>query len=129
MRLLAIFAAFVFAAFALTTTTDQAEARKQFSTSPRCLPKAIKARLSQIRRKFGRIKIISTYRRGARIRGSGRPSKHASCRAVDFKVRNKKKVYTWLKRVHRGGLGLYYGKCSHIHIDNGMKLRWVKRGC
>ncbi len=126
MRLLAIFAAFVLATFALTA--DNAEARRNYSTSASCLPKALKSRLSEIRRKFGRIKIISTYRRGARM-PNGRPSKHGSCRAVDFKVRNKKKVYAWLNRIHRGGVGLYYGKCSHIHIDNGMKLRWIKRGC
>ncbi len=126
MRFVAMFVAVLFAVFAFTA--EHAEARK-FSTSTSCLPSSIKSRLSEIRRKFGRIKVISTYRSGARIRGSGRPSKHASCRAVDFKVRNKKKVYAWLKRVHKGGVGLYYGRCSHIHIDNGMKLRWIKRGC
>lgn len=126
MRFVAMFVAVLFAVFAFTT--EHVEARN-FSTSISCLPSSIKSRLNQIRRKFGRIKVISTYRRGARIRGSGRPSKHAACRAVDFKVRNKKRVYAWLNRVHKGGVGLYYGRCSHIHIDNGMKLRWIKRGC
>ncbi len=108
--------------------SDQAYARG-YSTSTSCLPKSLKVRLAQIRKKFGPIKIISTLRKGARMKSSGRPSKHASCRAVDFKVKNKAKVFAWLKKIHKGGIGLYYGKCSHIHIDNGYPVRWVSRNC
>ena len=94
-----------------------------------CLPVVLKQRLAQIRKKFGPVTIISTIRRGARIAGSGRMSKHASCRAVDFKVRNKMKVYRWLAKVHNGGVGLYHGRCSHIHIDNGPRSRWNRNYC
>ena len=94
-----------------------------------CLPGSIKARLAQIRQKFGPIKIISTLRRGARIAGSGHRSKHADCRAVDFKVSNKWAVYRWLNKVHNGGLGIYNGHCNHIHIDNGPRARWNRNHC
>jgi uncharacterized protein YcbK (DUF882 family) len=104
---------------------DQAQA----GPTTRCLPASIKARLAQIRKKFGPIRIISTYRRGARIAGTGRRSKHADCRAVDFKVRNKMAVYRWLNKVHNGGLGVYHGRCSHIHIDNGHRARWNRGYC
>ena len=104
------------------------EARR-YSVSTKCLPPVLKKRLSEIKRKFGPIKIISTFRKNARIRRSGRRSKHASCRAVDFKVRNKRQVYRWLAKVHRGGVGIYFGRCSHIHIDNGVKYRWASKAC
>jgi uncharacterized protein YcbK (DUF882 family) len=94
-----------------------------------CLPSILKHRLSQIRSKFGPVTIISTLRRGARIAGSGRRSKHADCRAVDFKVRNMGAVYRWLNKVHKGGVGIYYGRCNHIHIDDGPKARWRRNHC
>jgi len=110
----------------LAWTTDRSEAGRHVTS---CLPSAVKQRLAQVRKKFGPITIISTVRRGARIAGSGRRSKHADCRAVDFKVKNKMKVWRWLNRNHKGGAGLYHGKCSHIHIDNGPRARWNRSYC
>lgn len=101
----------------------------RYSRSTKCLPSILKRRLRQIKRKFGPIQIISTYRPGARIRGSGRRSKHASCRAVDFKVKNKWAVYRWLSKKHVGGVGIYSGRCNHIHIDNGGNYRWHSKRC
>jgi len=98
------------------------------STSTACLPPIIKKRLGQIRDKFGPVTIISTYRPGARIAGTGRRSKHADCRAVDFKVRNLEAAHSWLNKNHKGGLGIYSGSCPHIHIDNGGNYRW-RRPC
>lgn len=92
-----------------------------------CLPGVLKTRLAQLRKRYGSIKVISTFRKGARIRGNGKPSYHASCRAVDFippKKRYRDVVY-WLYANHEGGVGTY--TCmSHIHIDNGPNVRWSK---
>ncbi|NJM55662.1 MAG: hypothetical protein HC841_06935 [Verrucomicrobiae bacterium] len=73
--------------------------------------------------------ILSTYRPGARIAGSGKSSLHASCRAVDFKpTRNHAKVVAWLKANHGGGVGTYSGSMNHIHIDNGAYVRFHRGG-
>lgn len=103
--------------------TTQAQA-----ASTKCLPASLKKRLHQMRKKFGRIRVISTYRPGARIAGSGRPSYHASCRAVDFHPPRGKyrAVVNWLRKVHNGGLGTYSCGMHHIHIDNGPRVRFHK---
>ena len=72
----------------------------------------MKAKLRQVERKFGRIKVISTYRRNAVIAGSRRPSYHRNCRAVDFNPPRGKywQVAKYLKRTwKRGGIGTYSG--------------------
>lgn len=93
-----------------------------------CLPGSIKARLNQIRQKFGRVSIVSTHRRGARIAGTGKKSYHASCRAVDFHPPKGKyrAVVSWLKANHKGGVGTYSCGMHHIHLDNGPKIRFHK---
>jgi hypothetical protein len=93
-----------------------------------CLPGALKSRLNQIRSQFGPVRIVSTYRRGARISGSGKRSFHASCRAVDFvPPRGKyRQVASWLKQVHGGGVGTYSCGMHHIHLDNGPRIRFHK---
>jgi hypothetical protein len=95
------------------------------SGSASCLPTTVKERLAEIEARFGKVSIVSTFRRGARIAGSGQPSFHASCRAVDFNVRrNQAAAAAWLKSVHDGGVGTYSGKMNHIHIDDGPRYRW-----
>jgi hypothetical protein len=91
-----------------------------------CLPASIKSRLHQIRKKFGKIRIVSAHRPGARIAGSGKRSYHASCRAVDFHPPRGKyrAVANWLKKVHKGGVGTYSCGMHHIHIDNGPRVRF-----
>lgn len=92
-----------------------------------CLPSVLKTRLAQIRKTFGKVTVVSTHRKGARIRGSGKPSYHASCRAVDFVPPSGRysTVVRWLYANHEGGVGTY--TCmSHIHIDNGPNVRWSK---
>jgi uncharacterized protein YcbK (DUF882 family) len=89
------------------------------STSTKCLPASLKARLAEVRSKFGPIKVISTHRPGAKIRKTGHTSLHASCRAVDFiPPRGKyQAVANYLKRAN-GGYTLTYS-IGHIHIDTG----------
>ena len=91
-----------------------------------CLPASVKAKLAQIRAKFGPVQVISTHRPGARIAGSGKRSYHASCRAVDFKPPRGKysQVVAYLKSTHNGGVGTYSCGMHHIHIDNGPRVRF-----
>lgn len=91
-----------------------------------CLPGTLKSKLNEIRSKFGPVKIVSTHRRGARIAGSGRPSYHASCRAVDFHPPKGKhsQVVAYLKKTHSGGVGTYSCGMNHIHLDNGPRVRF-----
>jgi len=98
------------------------------AASSSCLPGVLKSRLAQIRKKFGKVRIVSTFRRGARIRGTGRPSFHASCRAVDFHPPRGKyrAVVRWLKANHSGGVGTYSCHMRHIHLDNGPRVRFHK---
>jgi uncharacterized protein YcbK (DUF882 family) len=91
------------------------------TTSTKCLPGSLKARLAEVQRKFGSVRVVSTHRPGARIRGTGRASLHASCRAVDFvPPRGKyKAVANYLKRVN-SGYTLTYAS-GHIHMDTGRR--------
>ena len=123
----------IFVALTATTavTAGEAQAKKRSVHSrSSCLPGVLKHRLNQIRSKFGGVRVISTYRRGARIAGSGRRSLHASCRAVDFHPPRGKyrAVANWLKRNHGGGVGTYSCGLYHIHIDNGPRVRFHKCG-
>ncbi len=97
----------------------------EVDASGSCLPKDLKNRLAQISSKFGKVEVISTYRRGASM-GNGRSSFHASCRAVDFNPPRGKsgQVASWLKSNHGGGVGTYSCGMHHIHIDNGPKVRF-----
>jgi uncharacterized protein YcbK (DUF882 family) len=115
---------FVCTALGLTVTTvSSAEA-----ASLSCVPSDLKQTLSQIQSQFGPVRVISTFRKGARIAGSGKPSYHASCRAVDFYPPPGKhaQVVSWLRSNHRGGVGTYSCGAGHIHIDNGPAYRWHK---
>ncbi len=97
------------------------------AASESCLPGALKQRLSQLRSRFGSISVVSAHRSGAKIKGSGKASYHASCRAVDFVPPSGKyaEVVRWLYANHEGGVGTY--TCmSHVHIDNGPNVRWSK---
>jgi uncharacterized protein YcbK (DUF882 family) len=97
------------------------------AVSTGCLPSVLKSRLSSIRSMFGPVTVVSAHRPGARIRGSGKPSYHGSCRAVDFVPPSGKydRVVRWLYANHEGGVGTY--TCmNHIHIDNGPSVRFSK---
>ncbi len=93
-----------------------------------CIPAALRRTLNEVSRRFGHVEIISDHRPGATISGSGRPSYHASCRAVDFNPPSGKyeQVANWLKANHSGGVGTYSCGMHHIHIDNGPQVRFHK---
>ena len=105
--------------------SGSAHARGGAHASTSCLPSILKTRLNQVRAKFGPITVVSTYRPGARINGSGKPSYHASCRAADFiPSRNYREIVNWLYANHEGGVGTYSCGMNHIHIDNGPSVRF-----
>ena len=93
-----------------------------------CIPAALRRTLAEVQRRFGHVEVISDHRPGATISGSGRPSYHASCRAVDFNPPSGKyeQVANWLKANHSGGVGTYSCGMHHIHIDNGPNVRFHK---
>lgn len=97
----------------------------ELDASSSCLPSVLKSRLAQVSKTFGRVTVVSTYRRGARM-PNGRRSFHASCRAVDFKPPRGKysQVASWLKANHNGGVGTYSCGMHHIHIDTGPRVRF-----
>lgn len=100
----------------------EADARTSRS-SRSCLTPAAKNLLSQIEQKFGPVRIISTCRPGARIRGTGRPSRHASGNAIDFNAGSKKAdVIQWLIANHRNGGTMTYPNMDHIHVDIGRRF-------
>lgn len=89
-------------------------------TSRACLTSAARALLSRIEQNFGRMQIVSTCRPGARIRGTGRLSRHASGNAIDFNAGSRKgAVVRWLIANHRSGGTMTYAGMSHIHVDIG----------
>lgn len=119
MRTLSMAIALV-AGFALSTPTAEAKSKyvKQpaYSVSTNCLPKQLKYYLGEVNRRFGKVRVISSFRRGAVIAGTRKRSKHASCQAVDFKVAsNQNAAARWLKTQPIEVI-TYSGLMSHIHI-------------
>lgn len=96
---------------------------------PACTPAPLVAMIADVERRFGPVKVISSHRPGARIFGTGYPSLHASCRAIDFHPAKGQytKVVDYLMRNWRGGIGTYSGRFHHIHIDDGTPKRFHKR--
>lgn len=94
------------------------------SVSRSCLTSSTRALLGRIEAKFGSVKIVSTCRPGARIRGTGKVSKHASGQAVDFVAPNGRKgaVVQWLIANHRSGGTMTYPGMNHIHVDVGYRF-------
>lgn len=89
-----------------------------------CLSAEARALLNRIEAQFGRVQLISTCRPGARIRNTGKPSLHASGRAIDFNAPRGKKadVVRWLIANHRTGGIMTYAGMSHIHVDIGYRF-------
>lgn len=94
---------------------------KSYASANRgCLTSQAQALLGRIQNRFGNVQIISTCRPGARIATSGRPSKHASGQAIDFRVPGRKKeVVSWLIANHHSGGTMTYSDMDHIHVDVG----------
>lgn len=94
--------------------------RESSGSSRSCLTSSARALLNRIEDRFGSVQIISTCRPGARIATSGRPSKHASGNAIDFRVPGRKgEVVRWLINTHHSGGTMTYSDMDHIHIDVG----------
>ncbi|MGH6865690.1 MAG: D-Ala-D-Ala carboxypeptidase family metallohydrolase [Methyloceanibacter sp.] len=117
-------------AFAVAAVADAALARVKLPYRPTmyCVPTVLRQAVEDIEGKFGPVQIISTHRPGATVAGTGRRSKHADCRAVDFNPPAGKHqgVVAWLKANHKGGIGTYSCGMHHVHIDNGAPSRWHK---
>ena len=90
-------------------------------TSRSCLTSDARSLLNRIESRFGRVDIVSTCRPGAKIGGSGRPSRHASGNAIDFNAPRGKKgeIVRWLVANHHSGGTMTYSGMSHIHVDIG----------
>jgi hypothetical protein len=88
-----------------------------------CLQASARALLDRIEAQFGAVSIISTCRPGARIAGSGKPSKHGFGLAVDFEAGGRKAaIVNWLKANHHSGGTMTYARMSHIHVDIGPRF-------
>jgi peptidase M15-like protein len=86
----------------------------------RGLTRSALALLSRIETKFGPVNVISGYRPGARIAGTGRVSRHASGNAVDFDAGGRKgAIVKWLIANHKSGGTMTYRDMGHIHVDIG----------
>ena len=93
------------------------------STSRSCLTSSARALLNRIEARFGAVQIVSTCRPGARIRGTGKRSKHASGEAIDFSAGGRKaEVLRWLMANHHSGGIMTYRGMNHIHVDIGYRF-------
>lgn len=92
-------------------------------TSTTCLTSEARNLLARIRSQFGNVEIVSTCRPGATIAGTGRPSRHASGQAIDFRVPGRKaEVVRWLIANDRMGGIMTYRDMDHIHVDVGPRF-------
>ncbi|MEP9350954.1 D-Ala-D-Ala carboxypeptidase family metallohydrolase [Xanthobacter sp. KR7-225] len=106
---------------------QKAASQEAASTSLACLPGELRSALADVERKFGPVTVLSTHRPGAVVAGTGRPSQHRDCRAVDFRPsRNRGAIIAFLRKDPRvQGLGIY--RSGHIHMDAGpYRVTWNK---
>ena len=89
-------------------------------TNISCLTPATRAAFGELQAIFGPLRVVSTCRPGATIRGTNRPSQHRYGKAIDFTVPRGKKsaVVRWLMKNFSGGI-MTYCNHSHIHMDTG----------
>lgn len=88
-----------------------------------CLQASARALLDRIEAQFGPVQVISTCRPGARIAGSGKPSKHGFGLAVDFNAGGRKAaIVNWLRANHMAGGTMTYRNMNHIHVDIGPRF-------
>jgi hypothetical protein len=87
------------------------------------------ALLDRIETQFGPVNVISGYRPGARIAGTGRISRHASGNAIDFEAGSRKgAIVQWLIANHKSGGTMTYADMSHIHVDIGQHFVSLSSG-
>ena len=115
-----MFAALLGALALLAPVTAEAKSYSNSSGSGSCLTSEARSLLGRIQARFGKVEIISTCRKGARIAKTGRPSKHASGQAIDFRIPGRKReVVKWLIANHGSGGTMTYSDMDHIHVDVG----------
>ncbi|HRN87096.1 D-Ala-D-Ala carboxypeptidase family metallohydrolase [Hyphomicrobium sp.] len=94
-----------------------------------CLTPAARGLLGRIEAQFGAVQVISTCRPGAKIRNTGRPSRHASGNAIDFNAGGRKAaIIAWLRANHHSGGTMTYARMSHIHVDIGPRFVSLNHG-
>ncbi len=103
------------------TSAARARPLSDPNDAPRsCLSEEARDLLETIEERFGPVELVSTCRPGATIAGTGRPSRHASGDAIDFRAGDRKAaIVAWLAANHRDGGTMTYGNMDHIHADIG----------
>jgi hypothetical protein len=100
--------------------TAEAKVSHRGGGNRRGLTSAALALLDRIESNFGPVNVISGYRPGARIAGTGRISRHASGNAIDFDAGSRKgAIVKWLIANHKSGGTMTYADMGHIHVDIG----------
>ncbi|MCC6887548.1 MAG: hypothetical protein IT536_03355 [Hyphomicrobiales bacterium] len=83
-----------------------------------CTPQHLLSTLRKIEAQCGRARVVSGYRPGATIRGTGRISQHAFCNgtngAIDAMFGNRACAVAALRKT--GYMVLTYGGSGHIHF-------------
>ena len=91
-----------------------------------CIPGALRSVLSEVARRYGAVRINSSYRSPGHNRavGGARHSFHMVCRAVDFRVAgNGSAVLSFIKASPLvGGYKRY--RSGYFHIDTGPRRTW-----
>ena len=87
------------------------------SASRSCLTGDTRAVLNRLEGRIGKVRVVSTCRPGARIRGTNRQSKHAIGRAVDFNTPRKAQAIAFLRS--QGVFVMTYCGMSHVHFNTG----------
>ena len=97
-----------------------------WNASSGCVPGQLKAVLSQVSQKYGRVVVNSTSRGRSHNRAVGgvRNSYHLRCMAVDFRVHGSTKgLWAFLRNNPNVG-GLHRYPSGFFHIDAGPKRTW-----
>lgn len=86
--------------------------------SGNCTPRHLLSTLRQVEAQCGAAKVVSGYRRGATIRGTGRVSQHSFCNgtngAIDAVFSNRACALSALRKTKY--MVLTYGRSAHIHF-------------
>ena len=92
----------------------------------KCVPSRLKRVIADVRKRYGRVTINSTYRSSSRNRmvGGKKRSYHLRCAAVDFRVHGSTRGLTRYLARHKlvGGYKRY--RSGFYHIDTGPKRTW-----
>jgi len=105
--------------FSRAKTEAKKEVKRGTGNRKGLTPAAL-ALLERIETQFGPVNVISGYRPGARIAGTGRISRHASGNAIDFDAGSRKgAIVKWLIANHKNGGTMTYASMGHIHVDIG----------